>query len=461
MMNTFISAIVPVYNVENYLRECLDSIANQTVPFDEVILVNDGSTDNSLKICEEYCKRYSYFKLLSQNNMGLSEARNVGIKVSMGEYIVFIDSDDYVRNDMVFQLLEVMNDKDYDVLFYNADIRYDEEGGEPNGYFVRGGQFYDRDMRGIDYLIESFPGNYIVSACVAAYRRQFIVGNNIYFQKGMYFEDNAFCLLVYIMAEKVKCIGQALYIRRYHSGTISADKKGYRKLIDLIKMNKIMWDILVQANLDVRFTIRLVSYYFMHTWDIISESDYYGAVSDQWNWLLAIFHDLWLGEYQSKNLSFEEMASLLLYYKGLKRDEDIETIGRRFETEVIRRLKLIPLGNPNDKVGIYGIGRHTEKLLALYKKYVGEIKSDVFFVVSRKKSEVKNYKKYMLITCEEIPLDTNYVVISSLVYQEDMCKELGQQKFDNGKIITLYNRDDFCDVILTEKLLNYRDAIKK
>ena len=103
-----ISIIVPVYNVENYMEECLDSIKNQTHKDIEVILVNDGSTDGSREICERYCEKDSRFKLINQENQGLSEARNVGVRVSTGEYIFFVDSDDVVKVDILEILLSFM-----------------------------------------------------------------------------------------------------------------------------------------------------------------------------------------------------------------------------------------------------------------------------------------------------------------------------------------------------------------
>ena len=87
-----ISVIIPVYNVENYLEECLNSVQTQTYTNIEVILVNDGSTDNSKMICERYCQEDSRFHLISQTNQGQSVARNVGVEVSTGEFIAFVDS---------------------------------------------------------------------------------------------------------------------------------------------------------------------------------------------------------------------------------------------------------------------------------------------------------------------------------------------------------------------------------
>lgn len=106
-----ISVIVPVYNVEKYLEECLDSIQNQTYSDIEVILVNDGSLDNSKDICEKYCKEDNRFKLINQVNQGQSVARNHGVAASTGEFIAFVDSDDIIRQDYLEVLIRYMSEE--------------------------------------------------------------------------------------------------------------------------------------------------------------------------------------------------------------------------------------------------------------------------------------------------------------------------------------------------------------
>ena len=111
-----ISVIVPVYNVEEYLEECLESIQKQTYSDIEVILVNDGSTDRSKEICEQYCEKDSRFKLVNQENKGLSGARNRGMLESKGEFISFVDSDDVLKEDMLEQLIKQMTSEDIDIV---------------------------------------------------------------------------------------------------------------------------------------------------------------------------------------------------------------------------------------------------------------------------------------------------------------------------------------------------------
>ena len=110
-----ISVIVPVYNVEEYLEECLESIQYQTYTDIEVILVNDGSTDSSTEICERFCQADSRFRLINQENKGQSAARNRGVKESVGQFIMFVDSDDIINKDVLEVLLPYMK-KDVDIV---------------------------------------------------------------------------------------------------------------------------------------------------------------------------------------------------------------------------------------------------------------------------------------------------------------------------------------------------------
>ena len=111
-----ISVIVPVYNVEEYLEECLNSIQHQTYTDIEVILVNDGSRDGSKEICERYCQQDSRFHLINQENKGLSGARNRGMTESKGELITFVDSDDVLKEDMLEQLIKQVTSDDIDII---------------------------------------------------------------------------------------------------------------------------------------------------------------------------------------------------------------------------------------------------------------------------------------------------------------------------------------------------------
>lgn len=115
-----ISVIVPVYNVEPYIAECIESIQNQSYQHLEIILVNDGSTDDSGDICDQYAAYDNRIKVIHQENAGLSAARNAGIEVSTGDYIAFVDSDDYIGITVYEDMLKLMKDHNLDIIEFTA-----------------------------------------------------------------------------------------------------------------------------------------------------------------------------------------------------------------------------------------------------------------------------------------------------------------------------------------------------
>lgn len=148
MQDIFISIIVPVYNVEKYLRECLDSISQLKAVTWEAILVDDGSTDTSGKICDEYAKQDSRFRVIHQKNAGVSAARNAGLDAAKGEWIWFVDSDDSINPDFEILNPEVLNDADY-VLF---DMRKFRDGEELNSLEHQKGTVKFADLSKNDFL---------------------------------------------------------------------------------------------------------------------------------------------------------------------------------------------------------------------------------------------------------------------------------------------------------------------
>lgn len=126
MKDSLISVIVPVYNVEAYLKKCVDSILSQTYPNLEIILVDDGSPDNCGEICDNYAELHSNIKVIHQKNGGLSAARNAGLKIAEGEYIGFVDSDDFIDSNMYQTLYEKAKETDSDIVECNLHHTFDD-----------------------------------------------------------------------------------------------------------------------------------------------------------------------------------------------------------------------------------------------------------------------------------------------------------------------------------------------
>lgn len=218
-----VSIIVPVYNVAAYLRECLDSLINQTYQKLEIILVNDGSTDESGVICDEYAQRDSRIQVIHQENKGISAARNAGLKRMREEYLAFVDSDDYVAPDYISYFVSVMEqEKDADMVicrFYN----YRQSEGDAYVPIPCVSQPEKRVMSGQEILPRRFGKMkvYYTLPSNKIYKRALFDG--IFFPEGRTAEDVWISLDLFCRCEKVICTDKLLYYYRNRKGSISND----------------------------------------------------------------------------------------------------------------------------------------------------------------------------------------------------------------------------------------------
>lgn len=216
--NIDLSIIIPVYNAENYLRKCLDSLLNQNTKYAfEVILVNDGSKDNSLNILEEYSKKDSKFKIITQENKGISGARNTGLNNSSGKYVGFIDNDDYITDNYIQKLLDRALTCDADIVKCNYTNFYGET-GEIAGTV----RHSDCSINGyMGEKILEFKG-YIWSGII---KRE--IWENFRFPLGFWYEDSITRLIIMRKCKKFEYIDESLYFYNIHSN--NASKKVWNK----------------------------------------------------------------------------------------------------------------------------------------------------------------------------------------------------------------------------------------
>lgn len=207
-MNPLISVIIPVYNVEKYICRCLDSVLQQTYRNYEIILINDGSTDNSGNICQHYQSIEPKITLLSQKNQGLSSARNVGIELAKGAYLTFIDSDDCVRSSYLEKLLKVMEKHDADISFCGSECFGDEFSNELiNKNFDGIRSFSGRDACKLIYSKEGRV-DYGV-AWGKLYKRELF--SEYRYPIGRLHEDQFLTYKLFYASSKVVEIGECLY----------------------------------------------------------------------------------------------------------------------------------------------------------------------------------------------------------------------------------------------------------
>jgi len=229
-----ISVIIPVYNTEKYIRQCLDSVVNQTLTDIEIICVNDGSTDGSAQILEEYASKDSRIKIIQQKNQGAGETRNKGIKIAQGEYIAFIDSDDFLEEDHFYE--ELYNSAKSE----NADVAKGNYKDYPSNYIPN---FINEE-------IKKDKNCFCSTYCSAIIKKNLIDKHRIKFSNLKDMEDPVFAFEIALKANKVIILDE-LYIRivkRENSITYGIpsqkqikDKiKGLKKIIKLANKNNLL-----------------------------------------------------------------------------------------------------------------------------------------------------------------------------------------------------------------------------
>lgn len=235
-MEEKISIIVPIYNVEKYLRKCIDTIVNQTYKNLEIILVNDGSTDNSYKICEEYACKDKRIKTINKENGGLSDARNAGLKIATGEYVSFIDSDDYIELDMIYNLYQGIIKNYADICCCGKVLEY-----EKNNVSVNNKSEFCIDN--VEALRKILIGDNIDnSACDKLFNIKLF--EDIEFPVNRYFEDIATVYKVFLKAKKVVHINNIGYHYVIRKNSISTEKFSKKQFDALIFTKEMVIDVI-------------------------------------------------------------------------------------------------------------------------------------------------------------------------------------------------------------------------
>lgn len=210
-----VSIIIPVYNMEKYLTECLDSVLSQSLEDIEIICINDGSDDSSLNILNDY-KKDSRVKVASQENRGAGAGRNHGLEYACGEYVYFMDSDDYLEHDALEKCYNLAIDKEADFVIFKICNFYDETGD------VIDDDYYSmphlRQIVGTDTFCYDDVSKIALDLCVCPpgnlFKRDFI--EDIRFPEGLLFEDNVFFTHALFKAQKIVFLDEFLYHRRRH-----------------------------------------------------------------------------------------------------------------------------------------------------------------------------------------------------------------------------------------------------
>lgn len=245
-----VSVIIPVYNVEKYLHECIDSVINQTFKNLEIILVDDGSTDSSGEICDEYIEKDDRITVVHQKNGGLSVARNTGFSEANGDYVYFLDSDDYIAENTLETLLKIAEKDNSDIVFFDAVSFADTDDFTVKQNYVRNNK-YNPDNGYNVFSALTKNKEYHSAVPLLFISRNFLLSSYVSFIPDIIYEDMVFTYQLFCKASTVSQCPDALYYRRYRKNSImtsSKTKKHFTSCIAVYQHNSEFAKELTQNN---------------------------------------------------------------------------------------------------------------------------------------------------------------------------------------------------------------------
>lgn len=227
-----LSFIVPVYNVEDYILDCLKSIIFQKCEGYEIIIINDGSTDNSQSIIENYVKNMQNVQLINKENEGISVARNIGLQNANGEYVCFIDSDDFYKIDFAQHFLDICYQYDLDIIRGIYGI-YDDESKQYLPHEIPNMTYVNTVLKGKDFLLYSINehSNEVVP-WLGFYKKEFLIKNNLFFPEGISYEEDQLFFLEAILNKKCKIYQTNIEFYAYRKRNGSATKTPTLKQVE-------------------------------------------------------------------------------------------------------------------------------------------------------------------------------------------------------------------------------------
>jgi len=461
MKDVKVSVVIPVYNTEKYLEDCLESIVNQTVSFDKIVIVDDGSPDNSSEIYKRYAEKYDNVSFIVQQNQRQGAARNNGLKLIEEGYVLFVDSDDLLSVDAVEYIKNVISKEKMDILYYDTDVQFDIDMGSKKNQYDRVGKVQEETISGIEYFAKNYPLNYTASTCLAAYNVEYLKCNKINYPEGTLYEDNYFAIKVMLEASRVRYCPVKLYIRRYRANSVMTGDVTLYKCGSIIYINTLCWEYIGQvAEKNNKKFLECCYIYIMNGYKQMREYlrkwyennknecvEYKVLIQD----VAEKFINAWnviegytkVNEYHTQKRVCELYDTFDDTEHELKEFFDRGIIGEcrsEYESKLKALLENLPLNDEKMRVCIYGIGDHTDRLLWWYSKLCGNIRCEVIYADSYAKSYSKCYEKTEVLNIRDIQGKVDIIIVSSNEYEDEMCKLINELHGEDIDIIRFYEK---------------------
>ncbi len=470
-MRPSLSVIIPVYNVEKYLQQCLESVLTQLEKEDEIILVNDGSADSSPNICRYYEREYKNICFLDRENAGLGRTRNIGLQRASKDYVIFLDSDDYWAENTVEKIKDAILNGDTDILFFDAEKIYEDGNANSENQYDRSGKVSTETMSGRLFFEMYYPFGYIVQACMAVYKREFLFKHDISFQEGVYYEDNIFSFRAIMSAEKVRYLPYRLYQRRVRENSITTCITDYKRVSDQAEVTTAVWNEIecIWSSLKGRLRFKMITYadellfvfqmrYKQMTGDKTRLWQIQSHVFTEYLSFIQKYEEerketkiLKLYMYIKKKTAEEKQYLIKEVFGGAEEFEKlINFCQANYQARIKNRLLKLPLFRTKCRVGIYGLGNQTEHLMSFCKK-VGIGAESIIFIDSYKESDKETYRGHNVKNIKDVGGSVDAVIISSSLYGAEMKRTAQEFLPSSVKTILLYEECE--DEILWELLI--------
>lgn len=437
-MKAEISVIIPVFNSESFLERCLNSVINQTFKKIEIIIINDGSTDNSLSIVNQYQKKDSRIIVFNQENKGISFTRNKGIQLSNSELIYFIDSDDEIALEMLEYMFDKSKEDDADIV-HSLITHVDDECEKLQKLH----NLYEKDF---DYIKEILMFN--ISSCtpINLYKKSLFIKNHLFFPENQYYEDSAMMLKLFFYAKNIVVVDKSFYKYYRNIPNSITTQSSYKHINDVIiglsQIKEFLKKNSIYDKYEIYFLIRvkrtLVNYILFlnqsiknknekiekikYLWQLFEEKKYFNSSLDVLLYLYFILYDI-----------------LKINIKQVLTDENLTEIFK----EKINKYLTSDLGILNffieyiDKrnimeIYVYGAGEVFNKI----KPYLEERKIKILGIFEKNKEILNMYEKDLQVTSFQSFENGKPILITSLMFYEEIVyslndyMEVGNKKFD-------------------------------
>lgn len=462
------SVIIPVYNTENYLEECIESVLAQTQKEFEIILVDDGSTDGSTEIIKYYEKNYSCVKAIYQKNQKLGAARNAGINIASGKYIYFADSDDCISKDLFESCYAVSEEKKLDFVMIDSTTILEgnpaefREGSINEQYDRSKIGIEDRVYSGVEYWNQFFWYQGVYSNAYLHYiNAYFLRKNKLYFEAGIFYEDMDWMLRIYTCADRIAYFPKKFYIRRLHGNSImTVPYNDLHMKSSILACKKILRLALFES--ESRNQELFLDTFKIMLWRTEEILEYFcneKKVENIWDEFFEFYHYVFLAYRDIGKIDKMFQVEILLVAEKIR--ENIEASVRRQQELnegmslenykwqlIVEEVQTLSLDKSGSVIGIYGTGKEWNRFFSIYKRHMGEISATIFFIDTYKKSG-EFYQGYPIYNVRELAnLQYDSIIVASKRYKDVMldnikkyCSTKTEVRFIPKLIPTLYKNE--------------------